>query len=128
MYNRYIRGSGGQYRRVPVPDPPQPGPPPGPPPPGPPPGPPPPGPPPEGGGYQPFSHSGGPRYGYSSGGGPQEGPPPPKGEGFLSGILRRLNLENIDTGDLLLILILILLFKDGEDEEMLIALGLMLIL
>lgn len=119
MYNRYIRGSGGQYRRVPVPDPPQSGPPPGPPPPG---------PPPEGGGYQPFSHSGGPRYGYSSGGGPQEGPPPPKGEGFLSGILRRLNLENIDTGDLLLILILILLFKDGEDEEMLIALGLMLIL
>ena len=125
MYNRYIRGSGGQYRRVPVPDPPQSGPPP----PGPPPGPPPPGPPPEGGGYQPFSHGGsGPRYGYSPGGGPQEGPPPPKGEGFLSGILRRLNLENIDTGDLLLILILILLFKDGEDEEMLIALGLMLIL
>lgn len=50
----------------------------------------------------------------------------------MSGILRQLHLEHIldriDTGDLLLILILILLFKDGEDEEMLIALGLLLIL
>ena len=33
-----------------------------------------------------------------------------------------------DTGDLLLLLIIFLLFKDGEDEELLIALGLLLIL
>ena len=59
-------------------------------------------------------------------------PPPPSGgdsrRGFLSGILSKLKLENIDTGDLLLLLIIFLLFKDGEDEELLIALGLLLIL
>jgi hypothetical protein len=42
--------------------------------------------------------------------------------------LSRLRLEEMDTGDLLLLLIIFLLFKDGEDEEMLIALGLLLIL
>ena len=43
-------------------------------------------------------------------------------------MLSKLKLENIDTGDLLLLLIIFLLFKDGEDEELLIALGLLLIL
>ena len=72
---------------------------------------------------------GGPRYGNSYGGPPPGGPPPSGGPGgILSGLLRQLHLEHVDTGDLLLILILILLFKDGEDEEMLIALGLLLIL
>ena len=52
---------------------------------------------------------------------------PPK-RGFLSGLLSRLRLDEMDTGDLLLLLIIFLLFKDGEDEEMLIALGLLLIL
>jgi hypothetical protein len=42
--------------------------------------------------------------------------------------LSRLRLDEMDTGDLLLLLIIFLLFKDGEDEEMLIALGLLLIL
>ena len=122
MYNRYIRGDSGQYQRIPVPDPPPPPPPP---------------PPPDNGGYDPFHRGGGPHYGNGSGYGgppPPGGPPPggPNGKpgGILSGILRQLNLEHIlervDTGDLLLILIL--LFKDGEDEEMLIALGLLLIL
>lgn len=117
MYNRYIRGDSGQYRRIPVPDPP-------------PPDPPPPPPPPDSGGYDPFhQNSGGPRYGNSYGGPPPGGPPPSGGPGgILSGLLRQLHLEHVDTGDLLLILILILLFKDGEDEEMLIALGLLLIL
>lgn len=113
MYNRYIRGDSGQYQRIPVPDPPPPPPPP---------------PPPDNGGYDPFHRGGGPHYGNGSGYGGPNGKP----GGILSGILRQLNLEHIlervDTGDLLLILILILLFKDGEDEEMLIALGLLLIL
>lgn len=125
MYNRYIRNDNGEYRRVPVPEnvPPRSEPyaPPPPPP-----------PPPDSGGYHPFS-GGGPRYGYDSshGNGPRNSPPPGdsgRRNGLLSGILKKLNLEHIDTGDLLLILILILLFKDGEDEEMLIALGLLLIL
>ena len=42
--------------------------------------------------------------------------------------MSRLRLDEMDTGDLLLLLIIFLLFKDGEDEEMLIALGLLLIL
>lgn len=48
--------------------------------------------------------------------------------GLLSGILGKLKLDAIDTGDLLLLVILFLLFRDGEDEELLIALGLLLIL
>lgn len=115
MYNRYIRNDSGQYQRVSVPDRPPEAPPAeesplgGPPPPK---EPPPYGPPPP------------PQ-------GPPPGVPPPRGEGkkgFLSGILSKFKLEDIDTGDLLLLLILFLLFKDGEDEELLIALGLLLIL
>ena len=49
-------------------------------------------------------------------------------EGPLSGILGKLKLSDFDTGDLLLLAILFLLFRDGEDEELLIALGLLLIL
>lgn len=48
--------------------------------------------------------------------------------GLLSGILDKLKLSDIDTGDLLLLVILFLLFRDGEDDELLIALGLLLIL
>ena len=54
--------------------------------------------------------------------------PPPKGGGFLQGILSRLHLDSIDAGDLILLLIIYLLFREGEDEELLIALGLLLIL
>lgn len=64
---------------------------------------------------------------------------PPKHEepqdarsGFISGTLRKLldqlHLDSVDTGDLLLLLILFFLFEEGADEEVLIALGLMLIL
>ena len=49
-------------------------------------------------------------------------------DGLLSGILGKLKLSEIDSGDLLLLVILFLLFRDGEDEELLIALGLLLIL
>lgn len=48
--------------------------------------------------------------------------------GLVSGILGKFKLDEIDTGDLLLLVILFLLFRDGEDEELLIALGLLLIL
>ena len=49
-------------------------------------------------------------------------------DSFLSGILSKFKLDEIDTGDLLLLVILFLLFRDGEDDEILIALGLLLIL
>lgn len=49
-------------------------------------------------------------------------------DGLLSGVLGKLKLDEIDTGDLLLLVILFLLFRDGEDDELLIALGLLLIL
>ena len=66
-------------------------------------------------------------------------PPPPPPQTFhssfedsFSGTLRRLldrfHLENVDTGDLLLLLLLFLLFKEDADEELLFALGLLLIL
>ena len=52
--------------------------------------------------------------------------------GFIRGTLRhildQLHLEQVDTGDLLLLLILFFLMEEGADEEILIALGLMLIL
>lgn len=111
MYNRYIRNDDGRYERVTMPEePPFDGHPPG-------------------GGeppphyedtYGPPPHGGGPR-------GPR---PPPDGgrRGFLFGLLDRLNLKNLDTEDLLLLLIIYLLYREGEDEELLIALGLLLIL
>ncbi len=49
-------------------------------------------------------------------------------DGLISGILEKLNLNNLDTGDLLLLVLLFLLFREGEDEELLIALGLLLIM
>lgn len=48
--------------------------------------------------------------------------------GLLSGILDKLHLSDIDTGDLLLLILLFLLFREGGDDELLIALGLLLIL
>ena len=107
MYNRYIRSDQGTYIRIPQEDGPA-GPPPGRPPEGPPPGPQPPPPPPV--------------------------PPPPAGgsPGGLSGTLRKLldqlHLDRIDSGDLLLLGLLFLLFREDADEELLIALGLLLIL
>ena len=118
MYNRYIRNDNGTYTRMPeeephTPPPPQPEPPPSgaPPPSG---GPPPPPPP------------------------KQERPPgpnrPPPGQtadgltGFLLHILDQLHLNNVDTGDLLLLGLLFFLSREEADEELLVALGLLLIL
>ena len=49
---------------------------------------------------------------------------------FLRRILGKLGMADVDTGDLLLLLILFLLFTEGgsKDEELMIALGLLLIL
>ena len=123
MYNRYIRNDNGAYTRIPE----ESGPPPREPPPGPPPpGGPPPGDPPPGG---------------ASPGGPPPGGPgpnrPPRGPGGrspdgLTGILQHLldqfHLDHVDTGDLLLLALLFFLFRENADEELLVALGLLLIL
>ena len=66
---------------------------------------------------------------------PNEGPSFASESGLTDGISRtlrhlldRFHLENVDTGDLLLLLLLFLLFEEDADEELLIALGLLLIL
>ena len=65
-------------------------------------------------------------------------PPPPAGEreepdpgakkGALSGLLKGLKLDSLDTGDILLLLILLFLFLEGDDMELIIALGLLLLM
>ena len=69
---------------------------------------------------------------------PQSNPPhppqrPPQPERspesrFLDRILGKLHLGDVDSGDMLLLLILFFLFKEEADEELLIAIGLLLIL
>lgn len=111
MYNRYIRNEQGAYSRIPQQEP-APRPVSGRPPPPPPSEPPPP-----------------PPGGNSSPGSPPGGPPPKPPEGrFLDRLLSRLHLGDIDSGDLLLLLILFFLFREEADEEVLIAIGLLLIL
>ena len=124
MYNRYIRNDQGVYTRIPEEEsagqtPPSRGP-----------EIPPTGgretaPPPGSGGFDPPPRSGPP---------PRQDPPPRGEDGgdSLSGTLRRLldqlHLGDLDTGDLLLLAILYLLFREGADDEVLAALGLLLIL
>ena len=98
MYNRYIRNDTGRYERV------QEGTPPG----------------------GPGRNEAGPPPGGAAG--PSGGSRPEGRRGFLSGILDRLNLKNMETEDLILLLLIFLLYREGEDEELLIALGLLLIL
>lgn len=140
MYNRYIRNDSGSYTRIPEDAPPSGGPPPGTPPfSGRPPGGPSPGKP----------QSGGPSPGGSTPGGASPGGPPPGGPGpgrpphgsppnggrpadgltgFLRHILDQFHLDHVDTGDLLLLALLFFLFREDADEELLVALGLLLIL
>lgn len=47
---------------------------------------------------------------------------------LLDGITKHFSLENIDTGDILLVLILFFLFLEGDNLELVITLGLMLLL
>ncbi len=108
MYNRYLQNDRGTYVRIPEEDGPRshdrprPDPPPLPDPPPPRPNPPPPHP-----------------------------EPPPGGDSlsaFLRRFLDRFHLEQVDTGDLLLLGILLLLSSEDADEELIMALGLLLIL
>ena len=48
--------------------------------------------------------------------------------GFLRHILNVAHMDNADTGDLLTLCLLYLLYREGADEELLVALGLLLIL
>lgn len=54
-------------------------------------------------------------------------PEPAKKTG-LAGLLKGLKLEELDTGDILLLLILLFLFLEGDDLELIITLGLLLLL
>jgi len=109
MYNRYTRNDTGSYERVSIPD-----------------------------HSAPHEKKSGEQYDHSAPShahvsSAEQGQPSPLAglfgkSGLLSGILDKLKLSDIDTGDLLLLVILFLLFRDGEDDELLIALGLLLIL
>lgn len=48
--------------------------------------------------------------------------------GGLASLLKTLKLEKLDTGDVLLLLIILFLFLEGDDMELIITLGLMLLL
>ena len=66
------------------------------------------------------------------------GPPPSKndlvGEStgglsqLLDGVRKHFSLENFDTGDILLVLIILFLYLEGDNLELVITLGLMLLL
>lgn len=60
-------------------------------------------------------------------------PPPPPSQGapergFFKDLLGKLHLSDLDAGDLLLLFLLFYLSKQKADEELLIAIGLLLIL
>lgn len=46
--------------------------------------------------------------------------------GGLSGLLKTLHLDNLDAGDILLLLIILYLLVEGEDLDLVIALGIVL--
>ncbi len=134
MYNRYIRNDNGSYTRIPEEGPPPGGPPPGSPPPeertsgetqsgGAPQGGPSPGGPPSGGARPNGPGPGRPPHGPPHGGRPSDGL-----TGILQHLLDQLHLDHVDTGDLLLLALLFFLFRENADEELLVALGLLLIL
>ena len=47
---------------------------------------------------------------------------------FLGGFLKNFSLSNLDSGDILLVLIILFLFLEGDNLELVITLGLMLLL
>lgn len=47
---------------------------------------------------------------------------------LLEGVLKHFSLENFDTGDILLVLIILFLYLEGDNLELVITLGLMLLL
>ena len=108
MYNRYGHEERGTYTRASMDDSPLP-------------------PPRKGAGQAPPPPSHRPQH-------PKQQPPPPYKPSrppeiaFGKGILESLHLEDLDTGDLLLLVLLFFLFRQKADEELLIAIGLLLIL
>ena len=66
------------------------------------------------------------------------GPPPSKNDlvgeitgglgQLLEGVRKHFSLENFDTGDILLVLIILFLYLEGDNLELVITLGLMLLL
>ena len=46
----------------------------------------------------------------------------------IAGILKGLHMEDLDSGDILLLLIILLVFLEGDNTELVITLGLMLLL
>ena len=111
MYNRYGHEDRGTYTRDSVDDSPLP-------------------PPRKGAGQAPPPPSQQPQHSQQ----PRQQPPSPHKPGrppeiaFGKGILEALHLEDLDTGDLLLLFLLFFLFRQKADEELLIAIGLLLIL
>ena len=59
---------------------------------------------------------------------PIPAPPHRPERDILNRFLERLHLGDLDSGDLLVLLLLFMLFRENADEELLIALGLLLIL
>lgn len=59
---------------------------------------------------------------------PDPSDPQPEKKAGLSAILKGLKLDDLDTGDILLLLIILFLFLEGDDMELIITLGLMLLL
>lgn len=104
MYNRYMRNDTGAYTRMPQDDAPSPGPKP-----------------PSGPGASPKAKP-------SPGPPPIPAPPHRPERDILNRFLERLHLGDLDSGDLLVLLLLFMLFRENADEELLIALGLLLIL
>lgn len=51
-----------------------------------------------------------------------------RGSGALGGLLETLGLEELDSGDLLLLLIILFVLSEGDNLELVITLGLMLLL
>ena len=107
MYNRYLRNDDGVYTRIPMQDETHDEPPPPPP-----------------------QHGEMPHGGTQHSGKPHDAPPHRSAgdEQFLHRLLGKFNLKDIDTGDILLLLILFFLFEEKADDELLVALGLLLIL
>ena len=104
MYNRYMRNDTGAYTRMPQDDAPPPGPKP------------------------PSGHGASPKAKPSPGPPPIPAPSHRPERDILNRFLERLHLGDLDSGDLLVLLLLFMLFRENADEELLIALGLLLIL
>jgi len=108
MYNRYIRNDDGVYTRIPEEDPHRPQ------------------------KEPPVSHNRQSQQNQAPVGGSSLFSAPARITDSLSGLLRQLldqfHLEHVDTGDLLLLALLFFLFREDADDELLAALGLLLIL